>query len=371
VANHTIEEALQRARAKDHLSREAFPGHRYRRLTDDTRGWTRGTAVFDDGTVIAGYPHIGRLLRLEGGLSEHFAGPFWAEEKIDGFNVRIFRHHGEVLALTRGGFPCYFTMDRWSDFMDGAVLEADPDLVICAELAGPDNPYLVGAPPFIEEDVQLFVFDLMRKGAPSFVPVEVAHDLIARFALPGVQVLGRYGPEDLAAIQQMMRELNGRGSEGAVFKAEGPDAHRSKYITSASSMADIRDTARHMPDLPAEYFTGRLIRLAAFVDEEGITGQSAAALREELGAAMLDGLLEALEQYRRHHRVFHSYRCRLHSRTAAERLFAQIGEHSGHIQVRQRRLEREGPDWILEFDKSFPRITGLLGNILAGGMVFD
>lgn len=371
MANFTIEEALERAKKKKQLRRESPPGHGFVRLTDDLRGWTRGTVVFDDGTVIGGYPHIGRLLRLERGLVEHFDEPFWAEEKIDGFNVRIFAHQGEILALTRGGYLCHFTMDRLRDFMDTRVLEDDPDLVVCAEIAGPGNPYLMGAPPFITEDVQLFVFDFMRKGAVGFVPYEEKRTLVERHALPAVRVLGRYVARDLPAIKAMMLELNARGSEGAVFKAEGPQGHRAKYITSASSVADIRDTARHMPDLPPEYFTGRAIRLAAFMDEEGITGEAAAELKRALGAALVDGLLEAIEQYRQHHRVFHSYRCRLHSKLAAARLFEQLSSHTGHVQVRQRRLERDGDYWVLEFDKSFPRITGTLGNVLAGGMVFD
>ncbi|HKJ10674.1 MAG TPA: RNA ligase, partial [Gammaproteobacteria bacterium] len=187
-----LEQAL-RARKARHA---AFEGLQYHLFNDDCPDFPRGTAVFDD-QVVYGYPRIGRILALNPALAEQFAGPFWMEEKVDGYNVRIVRVQGRAVALTRGGFICPFTTDRLVDLMDLSVFDSEPDLVVCGEVAGPDNPYLESSAPFVAEDVQLFVFDFMRRNEPDFLSHERKRALLDRFGLPPVQDFGRFAPGDL------------------------------------------------------------------------------------------------------------------------------------------------------------------------------
>ena len=180
---------------------------RYFRFPDDTKEVIRGTAVFDHVSV-HGYPHIGRLVALQPGLAEQFSAPFWVEEKVDGFNVRIFRIQDRLIALSRGGFVCPFSTDRIPDLMNPAIFDHEPDLVVCGEIAGPENPYAENAPPFVPEDVRLFVFDLMRFNQSGFLPQDEKIRLIKHYKLPSVKIYGRFEVGDMHEIQGILRSVN-------------------------------------------------------------------------------------------------------------------------------------------------------------------
>ncbi len=365
VALH-LEEALDQGKAR----LAAYDALRFARYTDDFKGIPRGTVVFDDGPTVFGYPHIGRVLALGQGLVEQFAAPVWMEEKIDGYNVRAFRVGDRVLALTRGGFVCPFTTDRLPELMDIGVFGAEPDLVVCAEVAGPENPYLEASPPWIEEDVALFVFDLMRQGRPGFIPHARRAALVQRHALPSVQVFGRYRLDELEAIREVLVRANDEGREGVVFKEDSQRDRRAKYVTSNSNITDIQVTALNILELPAEYFTNRILRLVLFLEEQGL--ERSRELDERLGAAFLEGLLGAVAQYREEKKVFRTYRCRFRDRDNAQRLMTQLQQITARqVNVSRRSLKRQGSHWVLEFDRVYPSMCGVLGHLLGGGLVFD
>jgi len=347
---------------------EHFGNLRYQRVTDKLGDLPRGTCMFGE-TVIWGYPSIGRILRLESGLREQFCAPLWVEEKMDGYNVRICQVAGRVLALTRGGFVCPFTLDRLADLMDLRILDEHPELVVCAEVAGPENPYLHGHPPRVAEDVALFVFDLMRRGMPGYLPQREKLALIERYGLPAAPVLGHFQPTEWRRIGEILQQLNASGGEGVVLKEDSARSHRAKYVTSNSSISDIRLTIQSIKQLPPEYFINRVLRLVLFLDEQQISRDR--ALAEGLGDAFLDGLFSAIEQVKHEHRVYERYRCRFRDRRNAERLLRRIRAGDRHIQVVQRSLERVGDYYVLEFDKVLPNMTGLLGHVMSGGLVYD
>ncbi len=359
----------QLAVASRKARRERYGDIAYIRYTEDRPEIPRGTAAFD-GALVYGYPHIGRILALKPGLAQQFDGPFRVEEKIDGFNVRIFRAQGALLALSRGGFVCPFSTDRAPEFIDPALFEEQPGIVVCAEVAGPDNPYIEGHPPFVDEDVRFFVFDMMRLDEPGFLPREQREDLVQRYRLPSVDTFGCHGPAEVDAIQEIVTRLNAEGREGVVLKAEPPGTHRAKYVTANSGLQDIRATARSILDLPADYFTDRILRLALFRDEHGL-GQSA-EVDCRLGAAFLDGLYEAIRQFRREHRVYRTFRCRFREAINAERMLDHLTRAATRqVAIVQRDLRPEGRHWVLEFDRVYPTMNGLLGHLLGGGLVYD
>lgn len=367
--DRTLQDALRQAQAKGRLRRESFGELVYHRLVDDSRPLTRGTVIFEDGTLIPGYPQIGRVLRLDKGLNEQFRSPFWAEEKVDGYNVRIFLLGECLLGVTRGGFVCPFTVDRLPDLINTGIFSEHPELVLCAEIAGPENPYLVGAPPFIKEDIALFIFECQRKGELEYLPQAEKHQLIKRYGLPSVRNFGCFKAEDLSTIKKLMIELNNEGREGLVFKEDTPGGKRSKYVTSEASLSDIQAMTVYLQDLPPEYFTGRILRLVMFLDEEGISDTS--ELKSQLGEAFVNGVFKAIEQCQHEHRVYHRFRCRFRSHKNARRFLEHLGKGDGHIQIVEHRLEQEGEFYILEFDKIFQRTTGLLRELLSGGIVYD
>jgi len=359
----------QALKSKKVRSEEAF-GLEYLRFNDDFKDIPRGTAIFKD-FVVWGYPHIGRIFVLETGLKEQFKAPFWVEEKVDGYNVRIFKYGDGYYALSRGGFICPFTTDRLPDLIDLKVLDENPELVICAEVAGPENPYIEESPPFVKEDVRLFVFDFMRKNEPGFLSHREKVELIERYGLPSVQILGRFtsSDEDIKKIKEILRRFDEEGREGVVFKEDSPENRRAKYITSYANLMDIKVNAKNMLQLPPEYYTNRILRIVLFMLEEGIERNQ--HLYEELGRAFIDGLFEAIEQYKKEHKVYRTFRCRFRKKENALALLELLSKTSKHIQVKQRRLEPENGYWRLEFDKIYLNMTGLLGHLLKGGLVYD
>ncbi len=359
-----LKEALKRGKARQ----ERIGAWSYLRFADDFHGIPLGTAVLGE-TVVFGYPHIGRILRLDKGLAEHFEAPFFAEEKVDGYNVRVFEHGGEILALTRRGFLCQFTIDRLPDLMPLDIFRAHPEVVVCAEVAGPENPYLEEHPPYVTEDVRLFAFDVARKGTPGFLPFQEKRALLKAFGIPTVDDFGRFTLKDVGAIKALMKRLDAEGKEGVVLKEDSPRDRRAKYVTESSSLADLRTGAHSLLQLPCEYYTQRLLRLALFLDEEGVTPSR--ALYEALGEGLIEGVMAMIAQHKREHKVYRTFRCRFRHESRARGFAESLKNLLGHGHLHIRRLEREGDFYILEFDKVLPRATGFLGHLLSGGMVFD
>jgi putative ATP-dependent DNA ligase len=341
----------------------------YLRYREDEGQFLRGTAVFGERTIF-GYPKIGRILNLANSIKEHFLAPFWLEEKIDGYNVRLFRLGDEIVALSRGGYVCHFTMDRIEDLLDTSIFAAEPDLVLCAEIAGPDNPYHIGSPPFIRQDVRLFVFDIMRVNETRFLSQQEKIALLDRYHLPAVENFGRFTPGELDEMQTLLARLNEEGREGVVLKEDSVSNRRAKYVTGNSCLADIQARARDLLDLPEEYFTSRVLRLGLYLHDQGQSPPEAMVC--QLGHAILDGLVAGIHQYHREHKVYHTYQCRFHQRDNALRFLEQLRREAGHqVQISQRALQRMDDYWLLKFDRIYPVLTGFLGKLFGGSLVFD
>ena len=110
-------ELIKEALKKNKVKIENYKGVEYLRFMDDFKEVPRGTALFKSFTLW-GYPHIGRIFQLSTGLKEQFTHPFFVEEKVDGYNARVFLHEDQILALSRGGYVCPFTTERVEDFIN-------------------------------------------------------------------------------------------------------------------------------------------------------------------------------------------------------------------------------------------------------------
>ncbi|WP_455211154.1 RNA ligase [Kaarinaea lacus] len=345
-----------------------FDGLRYVRFVDDYQGVNRGTAIFDD-QVVYGYPSIGRVLALQSGLKGQFHAPFWMEEKVDGFNVRVFKLNHRILALTRGGFVCPFTTDRIADLMNLNVFEHEPAIVLCGEVVGPDNPYMEGSVPYIKEDVKFFIFDIGAINQKQFMVYSEKEFMIKQYELPSVQHFGRFKLSDMEKIGEILLQLNKEYREGVVFKEDSPRNHRAKYATSNINIVDIEAGAYTMFDLPPEYFKNRIARLVLFMDEQGVS--NTLALQQQLGTAYVKGLLQAIQQVHEHHKVFRTFRCRFRQRENAVKMLEHLSEIGGHVQITLHELKEENGYWWLEFDKVFPKSSGTLSSLLKGSLLFD
>ncbi|VVM07800.1 hypothetical protein MAMC_01828 [Methylacidimicrobium cyclopophantes] len=361
------ESDIRAAIAEKKAKRETFGRWEYLRLLHEWRGWPRGT-LLADGVVVAGYPKIGRIQTLAGILSQ-FHAPFWVEEKIDGYNVRIFRVGDALYAATRGGLICPFTTDRLGDWIDPAVFSVHPDWILCGEVTGPETPYVEGASPLVPQGVGFFLFDIARQGTEGFFPAEERRALAETFGLPAAPSYGRIEPKESASLREIVLRLDAEGREGVVLKEDSPRNLRAKYVTGSAELADIASMAQRYLDVPPEYFTERVLRLALFLEEMKRSDRQ--EWNRRLGEAFLSSLQERIAAARQG-RCVGTFCCRFHARENALRLLDSLGQIRGHEgETRLISLQEEGGYWVLRFQKLYRSTTGFLRNALGGSLRFD
>lgn len=335
-----------------------FQAIRYIRICDDTPTHPRGTAIFPDAVdreghifTVWGYPRLRRVYVLRRGVQRYFKErPFVAEEKIDGYNVRLVRVGDRILALTRGGFVCPYTTEwaevwaeqsgLWEFFSD------HPDWVLCGEAIGasPYNPQqLYDLPP----GLHFRLFDVADHRG-QLLPPEETYLLAARYGIPTVPQLGRYSGAQLDALMALLREINARRGEGVVLKSLDGE-RRVKFVTPFADLADIRDNFLLLFDIDSGYFTNRLLRVALFVQEFGLDPEEYAC---RIGRSVLEGLApladfrDAAEEYTilvRNISTWHELRALVGDRVRIEETYtrAVLLERRPYIQVGFRRLFRK------------------------------
>ncbi len=363
-----FDEALEAGAAED---REDF-GVRYRRLRDDFHGLPRG-ALRLEGRVIPDYPHIARIFALESGVAANFDDAFHVEEKIDGYNVRVFAAGGRPVAVTRSGRLCPFTCDRLPDLAPAGALEAlladHPELVLCAEVAGPGNPYMEVASARVADDVGLFVFDLMRCGEQRFLPLAERDALLAPYGIPQAPRLGWYQPGQIEELRALLRRLDADGAEGIVLKPPG-DGLRVKYVAPSINVEDVATEAALELELPGEFYSHRVVRMVMALRELG-QRERVAELGAAFGRAMAEGFDQALDEVEASGEIAKDYRVRLREEASIDALLAHLDQGSRTIKVRELGRRRVDGRWELRFRKVFRRSSSKLSALIGGEFVFD
>jgi putative ATP-dependent DNA ligase len=277
-----VTEALKKGRAEK-LSGEID----YIRFRDPHGGVERGTVIAGK-RAVRGYPHIKRIFTLENGLKRNMKDDeLYAEEKIDGFNVRIASVGGRIFAFSRGGFLDAFVTEKARDANLERFFRDNPDAVLCCEMLG-NTPYTA---PTSQYDVRIYVFDIDR-GDGTHVPCEKRHQLVKRYGLLSVPLLGKFRSDDYAKLRKLALELNKWKKEGMVLKgAEG--LSMVKYVTPWSDIDDIAKASGMLFDMPIGFFYQRVLRSAFFIGDFGLDRNEYA---RQLGRAFYDGMEASLEK---------------------------------------------------------------------------
>lgn len=269
---------------------EEFDGISYCRVTKKIGALGRGAIVTEDG-ILFDFPRIARILHLEHGIRNAYTQPFYIEEKVDGYNVRIARVRGRVLVFSRGAYICPFSTDRIVDFLDvKKIFDDNPGLIVCGEFAGPDNPYNTEHPPYVKEDVRFFAFDLMMMNKPRKIPVDERYRIFDTYRIPTVRRFGQFSASDISALKEVVKELDETGCEGMMMKPVNPAEKILKYVTLGSCLRDIHVTAPLMAEMASEFFTHRIIRAAMFIHEHAHILQP--EVFTQLGEALLKPIYE-------------------------------------------------------------------------------
>lgn len=269
-----------------------YEGCTYHRHKKD-REVLRGTLDFPAGETekarrIPGFPQIQRVYRLKEGVERLFGNDiFFAEEKLDGYNARIFLHEGHLLAASRGGFVCPFTTE-WTEIWGrdkrlNQFFEDFPEHVLCGEVIG-DNPYNWQRDPNLAPGAHFFIFEITAPDG-RFLPPEDRYRIVADYGLPAVPRMGQHSSARIEKLYELMRELNDRGREGVVLK-DAKGERRLKFVTPTTDLQDLKDALQTGYDLSSGFFFNRYLRASVFVKELGLDQEEYA---RRIGWAFLDG----------------------------------------------------------------------------------
>ncbi len=341
---------------------------RWLRFSDDFKGVERGTVVLGDRWIFA-YPHIPRLTSLIGGIRRFVERPFFVEEKVDGYNVRVVFHEGEPLAFTRGGYLCPFTLDRLTDFLSMEFFEDYRDAVLVVEVAGPENPYMEASPPHIPEDIQMYVLDVMEEDA--FWDPQRRYRVLQTYGLPQPRAWGPFSPEHPDAVLDVLRTLDRERIEGMVLKEPAPwVGHRAyKYYTPRATLRDLAVDSDLLFELPPEFFISRIQRIGIALKELGTPPDP--AFYQELGQSLLEGFYRMVARYPRVRQVAHTLTIRVHDERTVDKLLAQF-RRSRVVRVRVRE-QRVGEDGLLHvtLEKVYMRATSMLNDWMKGSTLIE
>lgn len=269
----------------EHFERATYEGRTYLHLSDTRHGIERGT-VLVDGTVVRGFPKIRRTLVLDPGIRRFFDAPFVVEEKLNGYNVRLAHIGDDVLAFTRSGYICPFTTRTISRQLDlNAFFEANPDVMICGEMIGPESPYTDHDYPAVAS-LQFHVFDIRDRESGTPLLVGRRRDLCDEYGFPQATSFGVFDPETAAtAVRAIVDGLDAENREGVVMKSLDGQAQL-KYTTSAANQGSLAYAFAVPFDYGPDFLFPRIMREAfqsvEFDEDEATTRERAQALGESI-----------------------------------------------------------------------------------------
>lgn len=247
----------------------------------------RGTVVINK-RVIYGYPKIRRVFSLMEGVKKNLnEGEVWAEEKIDGFNLRVVHEDGKIYCISRGGFLDFFATEKISsDEKIAEFFREHPGHVLHMEMVG-NTPYTA---PTRKYDVKYYIFDI-GNGKGRFMGPEQRRKLCREFGLECVPLLGKFSKKDAKKLKRIAISINKKGGEGVVMKQHMPRKVL-KYVVPSSDIQDLAENSHMIFDMPTGFMKQRVCRSALSVLELGLSKKK---YDKMLGEALHKNLYPALK----------------------------------------------------------------------------
>lgn len=291
----------------------------YYRFEKGISGVEPGTSLFNlvgDIEIVRGFPKIHRAMLLKPTIQMHFKGlPLVAvEEKMNGYNVRVVKIQDHVLALTRGGLVCPYTTEKAIEESGLEFFRDHPDLVLCGEMVGPDNPYVPKDIYPEVESIALYVFDIRRKCTGRPITLQKKNELCEWYGIKTVRHFGNY-PVDAAdrIVTDLVRELGTAGREGVVIKDPEMKLPALKYTCSESTNSDLQYAFQFYNDYGRDFFFSRTVR-EGFQSVEWDEDEDALHERScRLGESILKPMVETIRKRKRGERITENVRIRVSS----------------------------------------------------------
>lgn len=326
----------------------------------------RASGKIERGSVITktaffpGFPHIKRIFTLEKGLARNIGGEYvYAEEKIDGFNLRAVRAGGEIYALTRGGIVDAFSTEK----LRGIVPERafGKNVMLCGEMIG-NTPYTAPSGDF---DVRYFVFDVFDLDKGKFFGQEEKYRFLERNGLESVPRLGKFHMQkDAAKLKQLALNINRARKEGIVFKSEDR-AQVVKYVNPHADIEDMTNTVKQIFDMPAGHFNQRILRSAIFISEYGLGAGAYGAL---MGKGIYEKFAEGMRMLAKTGAIYDEFEILVKDPSIWEELKSHMGKEVRLEKISER---REDGKTRMRFRKIYMRSTRKIREFLNGKGITD
>ena len=353
----------------EHFETRSARGLTFQVLSDARHGLDRGTVLVEEtGEVVPGYPSIPRILVLDPGVRSFFpdAERIAVEEKLNGFNVRVARVDGEALAFTRGGYVCPYTTARARDLLSpAAFFDDNPDLILCAELIGPETPYTSHDYPDIESDA-IRVFDVRERHSGDPLPVERRRELCREYGFEQPPFFGWHDPATAAAaVEDVLADLDADEREGIVMKAPS-GARMVKYTTRAQHHNELAFAFSLPYEHGRDFLFSRLLREAFQAAELEDDPERLRQRARELGESILLPMVETIDAIADGETVGEDHTVR----GDPERIDALL-DHLREFSLTLETLEdrREDGERVLTFRKVSPSTVDRIDYYLDGGVV--
>ncbi len=221
-----------------------------------------GTAVFlsEKIEIIRGFPKIKRALFLSSAVKNHFKNKVAVEEKMNGYNVRVFLVKDKITAITRGGYVCPYTTSKIRKNKKIEKFLKENNKVLCGEVVGLENPYITHyykeAPRF-----GYFVFDIREKRSNAPMSIKGKNSLLAEYSIDKVKLFGIYSKDKVVEKTfEIVKKLEEEGREGVVLKDPEMKIEAIKYTPSKTNASDLSHAFKFPFDFGRDFFFSRVIR---------------------------------------------------------------------------------------------------------------
>ncbi|WP_424715602.1 RNA ligase [Methanobacterium sp.] len=246
--------------------------------------------------IIRGFPKIRRTLMLYPSLENHFKDEVAVEEKMNGYNVRIALVNNKIIAFTRGGFICPYTTKKAPEIMDMSAFFIDhPELVICGEMVGSENPYVTHNYREIGK-LGFRIFDLREKGTNKALSVKDKIKLLESYSLPRVKFFGLLKIDEAPEkIFELINKLGIEDREGVVIKDPNMIIEPIKYTSSQAHNGELEYAFTYPFDFGRAFFFSRVIREGFQAFELDETDDEITNRAHKLGESILYPMIDAIK----------------------------------------------------------------------------
>ncbi|MDP3034091.1 MAG: RNA ligase [Methanobacteriaceae archaeon] len=323
IKSEKLEESIKKGNTKFFISM-GIPTLLFKKETGELES---GTVIYlsDEIEVIRGFPKIRRTLLLGPSLKNHFKDLIAVEEKMNGYNVRIasincsdicqdisknpesnskvfdevnddFKHN-KIVALTRGGYICPFTTKKAQELMNLHDFFADnPELVICGEMVGTDNPYVSQYYPEVGK-LAFRVFDICYKLSNEPLSIDAKIKLLKRYNLPAVRLFGVFSADDAhEKILEIIKEIGLEHREGVVMKHPSMEIPPLKYTSSQAHDREIKYAFNFPFDFGRAFFFSRVVREGFQAYEMEDSPEELQKRAQRLGESIIYPMMDIIKQ---------------------------------------------------------------------------